>query len=175
MIEDYSITKLRNRLAVEGEELIAHRFQNGMTRMVDRADFERWQRARADGENSRPPTRHGWQSLKQYVVGFLTYYGFVDDASRKADEPGPVVAIPSEALVRVFGLPLEWQEQHQLAACEDALFIEFSPPWGVAGRGLCFGNGVVIPLRLLEEGQRIKVLRRSWADSLEPELVHVRS
>lgn len=180
MFDDYSLIKLRNRLAVEGEELVVHRFRSGMTKMVARLDFERWRRASTETEHSvvASESHKGvWQSIKNCCTDFLTYYGFIDADASSAEEPGPVVAIPSEALLRVFGLSSTWQEQYHLGSFEDALFIELSPSSGVSNQGLCFGNGVVIPLRLLHEGQRVKVLRSSWAESLEPdpELVQVKS
>lgn len=100
------------------------------------------------------------------AVSILKFYGFLGPAVAPDDEPGPIVGIPSEALLRVLAIPSAWQDHYHFAACEDALFIELPQPPGTLG--LCFGNGTIIPLQLLYEGQPIKVLRRSWADGLEP-------
>ncbi len=171
MFDDYSLIKIRNRLADEGEELVVHRFGGGIARMVARADFEYWLRRASTVEEEQ--SRGLWESIKNYFTGFLTYYGSVDKVRTAGDEPGPVVAIPPEALLRVFDVPAAWQEQYQLAACEDALFLELPQP--IFRCGLCFGNGIIVPLGMLPEGQKIKVLRRSWIESLEPELIQVRS
>lgn len=176
MFDDYSLIKLRNRLAAEEEELVVHRFRSGITRMVARADFEYWLRRTSKEANSAVETRPSlgwWESIKNYWTGFLTYYGFLDEGGVAGDEPGPAVGIPSEALLRVFDIPPAWQEQYGLASCEDALLVELPQP--IFRRGLCFGNGVIVPLGLLPEGQKVKVLRRSWVESLEPELIQVKS
>ncbi|HLH06581.1 MAG TPA: hypothetical protein VKW78_05040 [Terriglobales bacterium] len=183
MFDDYSLIKLRSRLAAEGEELIAHRFHSGAIGMVPRSDFERWRcsvSSSAAKKTSGPPDIQTgfWQSIKSFCADFLKYYGFVGpDAPASDDEPRPVVGIPSEALLRVFDISPAWQEEYHFGAFEDALFIEFSPSPGVSRKALCFGNGVVIALRLIDDGQKVKVLRRSWAESLEPEpeLVQVKS
>jgi len=78
--------------------------------------------------------------------------------------------------VRVFGISPDLQRRYNIHSFEDALFTEAVPH---AGRqdALCFGNGVIVPLHLLQEGQKVKILRRSWAESLEPapEPVQVRA
>jgi hypothetical protein len=174
MYEDYSLMKIRNRLAVEGEELVAHKFRSGSIGMVSRSDFRRWQTAAQAELGPASPaqgeTTNGfWQSIKNFFMEFLTFYGFVSPVAQSSDgEPGPVVAIPSEALLRVFGISPELQRQYHLSLFEDALFTEM---WrsGLRQDGLCFGNGVTIPLQQLREGQKVKVLRRSWAESLDPD------
>ena len=167
MCDDYSLIKLSNRIALEGEELVAHRFRNGSIALVPRPDFCRWQTA-AQAELGKEsltclePRDGFWQSTKSFFREFLTYYGFIDPSSQSSKgEPGPVVAIPSDALLRVFDIALQVQLQYHLDSWEDALFIE-------ASQSLCFGNGATIPLKLLREGQKIKILRRSWADSIDP-------
>jgi len=179
MVEGYSLMKLRNRFAVEGEELVVHRFRSGLVGVVSCGDFDRWlSRTLPSAESvaatpQRPPGI--WTAIRNFCADFLTYYGFIDFDELRTDEPGPVVAIRPDALLRVFDISPAWQEQYHLASSEDALFIELSPP--LSRSALCFGNGTVIPLKLLKEGQRVKVLRRSWAESLEPapELIQVRS
>lgn len=187
MFDDYSLIKpgnslikLGNRLAVEGEELVAHRFHGGAIGMVSRADFERWQCSVtctvASGASPagapkafQQPIQRLWQRIKRLCADFLIYYGFIDSGEPSSeDEPGPIVGIPSEALVRVLGISSAWQEQYQLGSCEDALFIELSPLSDPPRHALCFGNGAMIPLDLVREGQKVKVLRRSWSESLAP-------
>lgn len=43
---DYSLMVVRNRLAIEGEELVAHGFQSGTTGLVSCSDFKIWQAER---------------------------------------------------------------------------------------------------------------------------------
>ena len=179
MRDDLSLIKLCNRLAVEGEELVAHRFSNHAVRMVSQTAYCRWKTAvKSAAKDSEDTGRSAglWQSIKAHCVELLTYYGFLDTASRSRSEPGPVIGIPSEALLRVYGISQELQDQFGLQAAEDALFTELTAPACRRCDAICFGNGVTISLQLLCEGQRVKVIRRSWADSIEhpaPEPVHV--
>ena len=170
----YSLMNLGSRLAVDGEELVAHRFPSGSIGMVPRSDFESWLRSTPrrtvlDSSSGQALHRGLLQSIKNTVMEFLTYYGFKTKAPPSPGEPGPVVGIPSEALLRVFGISPDWQEQYHLGSFEDALFIESSSSSDARHDALCFGNGITIPLQFLHEGQKLKVLRRFWADSLEPD------
>lgn len=179
MSDCYSL-KLRNRMALEGEELVAHRFANGSISMVACIDFDRWRHSvpATTGNTSPEETKGFWRCITNAWSDFLSYYGFTDsNATPSHSEPGPIVSIPSDALLRVFGISTAWQIQYHLGSFEDALLVELSPPFGSSRDGLCFGNDVTIPLQLLQEGQKVKILRRSWSESLDPmpELVQVRS
>ena len=79
---DYSLMMIRNRLAIEGEELVAHRFQSGSTGMLSKFDFNEW-RTRQSGS--------WWQRLKDYFSS--------------PTEPAPVVCIPPGAVLRLKDLP----------------------------------------------------------------------
>lgn len=169
------------RLAVEGEELVAHRFRTGLVRMVSRSDYRRWmivaETCGLDGYEAvaSPPNpllrwfRNVWWAL------VTLFHWFGEALLLSDDEPGPVVAFPSDALVRVYGISPEMQEQYHLNAIEDALSLEISPLIGRSRDALCFGNGVMVTLQALREGQRVKILYRSWMESMErePEPVHV--
>jgi hypothetical protein len=163
------------RLAVEGEELVAHRFRTGLVRMVSRSDYRRWmmvaETCGLDGREAiaSPPNpllrwyRNVWWAL-------VTFFHWISEALLMSDgEPGPVVAFPSDALVRVYGISPDMREQYHLNSMEDALFLEVSPLIGHSRDALCFGNGVVVTLQSLREGQRVKILYRSWMESMEPD------
>src|SRR5579872_5455456 len=77
---DYSLMMIHNRLAVEGEELIAHRFKSGSKGLVSLLDFTKWQIRRPEGL---------WQRLK-YCLFSQT-------------EPAPVVCVPPGARLRLHG------------------------------------------------------------------------
>jgi len=76
---DYSLMMIDNRLAVEGEELVAHRFRSGSTGLVSLLDFTNWQ--------VRRPAF--WQRFK--------------DCFSSQTEPRPVVCIPPGARLRLRG------------------------------------------------------------------------
>ena len=79
---DYSLMTIHNRLAMEGEELVAHRFRSGSIGLVSSLDFADWQ--------TRRPARV-WERFKDYF-------------SPQTD-PTPVVCIPPGArlLLHAFG------------------------------------------------------------------------
>ncbi len=144
------------RLAMEGEELVAHRFRSAMVRMVSHADYCRWRTvAGAPGAKS---------IFRKFLTSFLRFIapGLV------SSQPGPVVAFPSEALLRVYGIAPKLQGLYHLSAMEDAISIEVTPWLGRRTDALCFGNGVILPLESLDEGQRVRVLYSTWTQSLEP-------
>src|SRR6185437_136278 len=75
---DYSLMMIPNRLAIEGEELVAHRFQSGSLGLVSCFDYDRWL-------NQRPKSI--WQRFKAWCSA--------------DNEPTPVVCIPPGARLRV--------------------------------------------------------------------------
>lgn len=182
MCVDYLLMKLSNRLVLEGEDLVAHKFWNGSIGLLARSDFESWRTgiesalAEASMKAVQPP-RNLWQSMKDSLLALLTYFGFLDIGAPCSLEPGPLVAVPPEALLRVFDISEDLQRQYHLKSVEDALFTTIGRPTGFYRNALYFGNGVIVPLQQLDEGQRIRVLRRSWAESFEasPEPANVKA
>ena len=57
---DYSLMMVPNRLAIEGEELVAHRFQSGTTGFVSHSDFVIWHAERH--------SKSIWQRLRTYFT-----------------------------------------------------------------------------------------------------------
>jgi len=141
---DYSLMMIRNRLAVEGEELVAHRFQSGSVGLVSCADFNTWINERPIGF---------WQRLKCWF------------SSNK--EPAPVACIPPGAQLLVVGISRSLQRQFNLREFEEATFTETSAQPGWHRDALCFANGSILLLGLLPEGQRLRVLRLSLQENVE--------
>src|SRR5512135_3075323 len=98
---DYSLTMVRSRLAVEGEELVAHKFKSGSVGVVSCCDFDGWL-------SQRPLSV--WQRLK---------YCFSAD-----EEPAPVVCIPPGAQLQVLAVSEYLQKRFKLSECEEATFPE---------------------------------------------------
>jgi hypothetical protein len=166
----------KNRFALEGEELIAHRFGSGLIRMLSRDDYCRW-RMVAEAPSARDssvrlaPGNAFLGALKHWLMQVLDFLGLVaEDPFSSGREPGPVVEFPDDALLRVYGISQKLQQQYHLSSFEDALAIEITHRLGRGRDALCFGNGAILSLQALEEGQRVKVLYRSWTESLDPSL-----
>ena len=142
---DYSLMMVRSRLAVEGEELVAHKFQSGSVGLVSCPDFNTWLNRRPMGF---------WQRLKGW---------FSSD-----EEPAPVVCIPPGAQLLVVDISRSLQKQFNLREFEAPTFTQNSAELRWHRDALCFANGSILLLGFLPEGQRLRVLRLSSQESAEP-------
>jgi hypothetical protein len=89
-------------------------------------------------------------------------------------EPAPVVCIPPGAQLLVFGISRFLQKQFSLRDCEEVMFAEISAEERRHRDALRFANGSLLPLGLLSEGQRLRVLRLSSRENAEPSRSGVR-
>jgi hypothetical protein len=144
---DYSLMMVPNRLAIEGEELVAHKFQNGSTGMVSCFDFDRWATRRS---------KSFWQRLKE---------GFSSER-----ELTPVVCIPPGTRIRLNGIQESLKARFPLGSREDAVFTQISAEARQYRDALCFANGATILVQWLPEGQRVKILWLSSQEDVEPAL-----
>lgn len=144
---DYSLMMIPNRLAIEGEELVAHRFQSGSLGLVSCFDYDRWLNQRS---------KSIWQRLKAWCSA--------------DNEPTPVVCIPPGARLRLEGLPEILRKQFDLGTSEKATFTQVSAEANWQRDALCFDNNAVVSLELLTEGQRVRVLQLSSREDAEPDL-----
>ena len=168
-----SLMLTHNRVAVDGEQLVAHRFKSGTIRMVARDGFERWARIvhRGPLDGGAGNGNSISSSIKNFVSGFITdfvtFFGFIDpDAQPSEDEPQPIVEIRSDALLRICDTPFRWRDRYHMRPCEEALFSGHSlsgAPYGT----LWFGNGLAIPMQAVDEAQNVTVIDQSWPESLE--------
>ena len=146
---DYSLMMIPNRLAIEGEELVAHRFQNGSTGMLSCSDFDIWSATRPKGF---------WQRLRAGL------------SSER--EPTPVVCIPPGARLRLKGVPEALNAHVPMGSCEDAVFTQISAETSQYRDALCFANGATVLIQRLPEGPKLKVLRLSSSEDLMPDQDH---
>ena len=142
---DYSLMMVPNRLALEGEELVAHRFQSGTTGFVSSSDFSIWKAERC--------SKSVWQRLTACFASTA--------------EPSPVVCIPPGARLRVEAAPESLSGRSHSGSSELATFTQLSAEANQHRDAVCFDDGVIVRLAMLAEGQRVKVLRLSSIE--EPE------
>jgi hypothetical protein len=143
---DYSIMAISNRLAIEGEELAAHRFNSGSVGLVARTDLDKWR-------ESQP--RSIWAHLKCL---------FASPA-----EPSPVVCIPPGAALRLYEIPASLRQRYFIGEEETVRFRQVSPEAGAYRDAITFANGRTILLQRLPEGQRVRVLWLQSQEEQEPE------
>lgn len=142
---DYSLMMVPNRLAIEGEELVAHRFQSGTTGFVSCSDFDIW-RAELRSKNI-------WWRLKACLSS--------------AAEPTPVVCIPPGARLLVDKSSDFLNGRLHPGLSELATFTQLSAEANQHRDALCFDDGPVVRLAMLAEGQKVKVLRLAANEETE--------
>ncbi len=130
---DYSLYAFPNRLARDGEELVASRFPSGCIGFISASDA-------MDPENRT--TR--WRQLKPWFL------------PRRHDGPG-AVCIPPGTELRLVSLGLGLRKRWGLEETENAVFIQVSADAFAYRDGLQFRNSARILLQELPEGQRVFV------------------
>jgi hypothetical protein len=142
---DYSLMALPNRLAREGEELVAHRFTCGTMGFVSAVDLR---------PTPNPLTvrlRNVWSDL----------WGV-----RNPPKSQGVVAvcIPPGASLRVWDIPEYLQREIDVRRTEEVTFTQITASPFRYRDAIRFRNGRHVLLQRLEEGQRVRVLSLSLAD-----------
>ena len=129
---DYSIVALRNRLAVEGEDLITYRFPTGSLGLTSPAELE---------------------TCKKESRGWRTWFD--------PREVPCAVCIPPGTRLLLQDIPERLQQQLGVGAAEEVVFIQTSAEEFRHRDGVRFRNGQEILLQRLSERQSIRVLSLS--------------
>jgi hypothetical protein len=147
---DYSLMSIPNRLAVEGENLIAHRFTTGTMGLASPSDVHRVAVA------PQTPTSDVWSRLKHL--------------RDKTPAPAVCVCIPPGARLILHDIPERLQHDLAIGPIEDVTFVQLSATEYVHRDAIRFQNGREVLLQKLSEGQRVRVLDMSATDnfSFEP-------
>jgi hypothetical protein len=150
---DYSLCGIPNRLAVEGEQLVVHKFSTGSMGLASPADL---QVAVAQAAENR---KSFWQLVKEFF------------------EPGhpaavtPAVCIPPGAQLVVKDVPIDLQRQWQVAEREAVLFTQISADVNSYRDAIRFRNGYQIRLQDLREGMRVEVISLAGVPEYTPVMV----
>src|SRR5579885_487060 len=147
---DYSLMAVPNRLAREGEELVAHRFPTGALPISSPCDLRRIADAPA------PARRSFWHAVKDFF-------------NPPKAEPVPAVCIPPGARLRLQDIPARLQDELGVGPVEDVTFTQISAAVNSYRDAVRFSNGRQIRFQELREGQRVRVLDLSMAEDLDLE------
>ncbi len=147
---DYSLMAVPNRLAREGEELVAHRFPTGSLGLASPADIKRL------ADPPAPVRRSFWCAVKAFFNPPKT-------------DPVPAVCIPPGARLRLQDIPARLQHDLTVAPVEDVTFTQISAAVNSYRDAVRFANGREVRLQELREGQRVTVLDLSAAEELDLE------
>ena len=151
---DYSLHGLPNRLAKEGEDLVAHRFPTGAIGLTSPAELCRM------ADSTRPQKKGFWSLIKSAFV-----------------PPGmpeiPAVCVPPGAKLRMLDIPANLQTELGVSAREEVVFTQTGLSPHTYHDAVRFSNGRQILLQLLREGQRVQVFSLALDES-EPEFARLR-
>jgi hypothetical protein len=140
---DYSLMSFPNRLAVEKEELITHRFPSGSIGLASVDDVRRQELKRTF-----------WTTIKNFFNPDLCSI--------------PAVCVPPAARLAIHDLPRKMQIQYGLNSEEEAVFEELSTEEHMYRDALYFQNGVHVRLQEAPVGLRISVVDLGFRDSTAP-------
>lgn len=147
---DYSLMAIPNRLAVEHEDLVAHRFPTGSMGLASPADLRRI----ADPPASQP--RSFWGAVRNFF-------------NPPRCEPVAAVCIAPGCRLLLQDIPSRLQAELGVGPEEEVTFTQISASVNSYRDSVRFKNGRVIRLQELREGQRVKVLDLSCAEPGEYE------
>jgi hypothetical protein len=145
---DYSLMAIPNRLAVEREDLVAHRFATGSMGLASPADLRRLTEPRGE-----PSTL--WSAVKNFF-------------SPRRTTPVCAVCIPPGARLRLADIPVRLQTELGVGPEEEVTFTQITAAVNSYRDSVRFSNGRVLRLQELREGQRVRVLDLSCAEVFEP-------
>ena len=143
---DYSLHGLPNRLAREGEDLVAHRFSTGAMGLASPVDVR---------QEMQPEKASWWSAIKAAFVSPLV-------------AEIPAVCIPPGATLRLMDIPANLQRDFGVGPNETVCFTQTSALPQTFHDAVRFTNGRVALLQFLNEGQRVRVLSLG---AQEPEYV----
>jgi hypothetical protein len=149
---DYSLMAVPNRLAQQGEDLVAHRFPTGSLGLASPGDLKRV------FEPAPTAQRSLWCTFKAFFNPLRA-------------EPVPAVCIPPGARLRLQDIPARLQHEFGVGPEEDVTFTQISAAANSYRDAVRFGNGREVRLQELREGQRVQVLDLSMAEELDLEVL----
>jgi hypothetical protein len=142
---DYSLMNIPNRLAREGEELVAHRFGSGSMGLASNADLH------PSLDPPAPSTRRFWSAVRQFL-------------NPPVATTVPAVCIPPGARLVLKDIPTQIQRDLAVGAVEEVAFTQLTAASHSYRDAMRFRNGKELLLQRLREGQRVKVLTLGLGD-----------
>ena len=139
---DYSLHAQPNRLAVEGENLVVHRFPFQSIGLASPSELA----------SLTASPRRSWMS-------WLPWSKAAKEASqRPSPRRVPAVCIPPGASLALRDIPSDLQKELGIKETEEVKFEQLSASEYVYRDAVRFDNGRVILLQRLTPGQRVEVL-----------------
>jgi hypothetical protein len=150
---DDSLHGLPSRLAVQGEELVAHRFCTGAVGLASPAELRRCIGSASDRK------RHWWSLISAETL------------PQVASE-APAVCVPPGAQLQLLDIGVTIQSELGVGPIETVTFTQTDAASGTYHDTVHFTNGRWILLQVLKEGQRVRVLSLVSGDATNPDFVN---
>ena len=147
---DYSLHAFPNRLAVEREELVVHRFGGGSLGLASAADV--CPAIQAASGRSKP--FWSWENVKNW-------FSPATGPSKKIS----AVCIPPGATLVLKDIPRGLQRELGVSEIEEVTFVETSANVNTYRDAVRFKNQSQILLQALHEGQRVHVVSLDLAEA----------
>ncbi len=147
---DYSLMAVPNRLAQEGEDLVAHRFPTGSLGLASPEEVSIPAAPKAAAK------RGFWRAVQEFL-------------NPTKGKPVCAVCIPPGARLRLQDIPVRLQHEFGIGPVEEVTFTQLSAAAHSYRDAVRFRNGREIRLQELREGQRVQVLDLSCAEDLDLE------
>lgn len=138
---DYSLCGLPTRLAIEGEELVVHKFRSGSMGLASPADLLPRDEPVPDGGK-----KSFWERVKSF---FEDPSGF---------PPATAVCVPPGAQLILKNVPEELQRRWDVNEEENVFFVQISAEVNQYRDSVRFSSGLEVLLQSLQEGVRVHVL-----------------
>jgi hypothetical protein len=136
---DYSLGEIRSRLAVQGEELVVHRFPTHTLGLASPIDL---------GAGSQPCAEQTlWQQVKDAIEQVFGPSKFV-----------PAVCVPPGASLVLSGIPAHLQHRWNVKEEEPVTFVQTSMEVNRHRDAVRFHNGHESLLQNLPEGLRVRIV-----------------
>jgi hypothetical protein len=145
---DYSLMEFPNRLAVEGEVLVVHRFRSGSLGLASQNECECARMKLAQKKTF-------WQTVKDIL--------FLPELP-----PTPAVCIPPGARLVLHDVPATLQKQLGVKQDEEVTFMQTSAAENRHRDAVRFRSGHVLRLQELTVGQRVHVMDLGYDCDEEP-------
>ena len=157
---DYSLLSFRNRLAIEGEQLLTYRLPSFSIGLTSPAEI----RAAAIGRREGDCSGSWWSRLKDWL--------FTPEPRSKEVA---AVCIPPGARLRMVGIPASMQEEFGVGLVEDVKLVALSASEYEYRDAIQFANGRRALLQDIQEGVCFEVVSLGLMEpDFEPDEVRIR-
>jgi hypothetical protein len=155
---DYSLHVYPNRLALDGEELVVHRFGGASLGLASPSDLRPVINANScNGAAKRP---WSWTAIKEWLRANRPQW--------QPDQRTPAVCVPPGARLILKDIPKGLQRELGIGEVEEVKFVEISAEVNTYRDAIRFKNSRQLLLQALREGQRVTVLSLSPCEVEEP-------